>query len=263
MNALPHHSHRERLALLLAVFFATWPPAMAAGYETMEVENGGQLAVLVTQKGASKVITEPAARDQEFCGANIESRVVEIGAAGGLKNAIVAIDAIERGKAPDTTAVATLDNLGCHFVPRVQTLTVGQTLEIANSDPILHSSHAKAGKRTVFNLALATKGQKIPKTIRETGRLNVRCDAGHTWMNAWIESFPHPYHAVTDAEGKALISDIPPGKYTITVWHEALGAETLPVTIESGKTAPLHFAQLAAKSPTSETTTPASPAEKR
>ncbi len=260
MLAWPH-LRRQPLGFLLAALSAAWP-AMAAGYETIAVENGGELAVLVTHEGKPQVITEPAARDQEFCGTQIESRVVEIGAAGGLKNAIVAIEGIERGKAPDTTAVGKLDNRGCHFVPRVQTLTVGQTIEISNSDPILHSTHAKEGKRTVFNLALATKDQKIPKKMREVGRLNVRCDAGHTWMNAWIESFPHPYHAVSDADGKALFGDIPPGKYTVTVWHEALGTETLPVTIESGKTARLQFKQLAVKSPPATGTAPA-PAEKR
>jgi hypothetical protein len=179
-----------------AALAATWSAA-AAAYQAVAVENGGRIAVLVTHAGASQVIREPAARDAEFCGTAIESRVTEIGATGGVKNAIVAIDAIERGKAPDTTAVARLDNLGCHFVPRVQTVTAGQTLEITNSDPILHSTHAKNGKRTVFNLALATKGQKVLKPIREPGRLNIRCDAGHTWMNAWIVSFPHPYHAVS------------------------------------------------------------------
>jgi hypothetical protein len=260
MHHLPH-LRLERRFFALAAWLAAWPAA-AAGYQAIAVENGGQLAVLVTHEGAPQVITEPAARDQEFCGTQIESRVVEIGAAGGLKHAIVAIDVIERGKAPDTTAVAKLDNRGCHFVPRVQTLTAGQTLEISNSDPILHSSHAKDGKRTVFNLALATKGQKIPKKIRDVGRLNVRCDAGHTWMNAWIESFPHPYHAVSDADGKALFADIPPGKYTVTVWHEALGTETLPVTIESGKTARLQFKQVAVKSPPA-TPTGTAPAEKR
>ena len=106
-----------RLILTFAAFATAWPAA-AAAYQTVAVENGGRIAVLVTHAGASQVIREPAARDQEFCGTAIESRVTEIGAKGGVKNVIVAIDAIERGAAPDTTAVARLDNLGCHFVPR-------------------------------------------------------------------------------------------------------------------------------------------------
>jgi hypothetical protein len=222
-------------------------PAAVRAYEVIPVTNGGQLEVQVIHAGKTVTTTDKVDRDQTFCGTEIKSHPVTVGAEGQLADAIVYLADITRGRAPDTTAVARLDNRGCHFIPRVQALTVGQTLEIVNSDPILHSTHAKAGNRTVFNLALPMEGQVIKKKIRAPGLMHVRCDAGHTWMNAWIEAFPHPYHAVTGADGKAAIADVPPGTYRVTAWHETLGSESRQVTIEAGKAATVRFEHLAAQ----------------
>jgi plastocyanin len=230
-----------------AGFVLTAAPAVA--YEVVPVTNGGRLTVQVVHEGKAVVNKEKVDRDQTFCGTEITSHPVTVGPAGQLADVIVYLADIARGKAPDTTAVARLDNRGCHFVPRVQSVTVGQTLQIVNSDPILHSTHAKAGNRTVFNLALPTEGQVIPKKIRAAGLMHVRCDAGHTWMNAWIDAFAHPYHAVTGADGQAQLTDIPPGTYQVTAWHETLGEETQPVKIEAGKAATVRFAHLVPAGP--------------
>jgi plastocyanin len=209
------------------------------------VANGGRLEGQVIHAGAPVVTTVKVERDQTFCGTEIKSQPVTVGPKGQLADAIVYLVDVTRGIAPDTTAVVRLDNRGCHFVPRVQALTVGQTLQIVNSDPILHSTHAKTGTRTVFNLALPIEGQTISKKIRAPGLMHVQCDAGHTWMHAWIDAFDHPYHAVTGADGKAPLTDIPPGTYRVTAWHESLGSETREVTIAAGKTALVRFEHLA------------------
>jgi len=225
-------------------------PVPAHAYTVVPVPNGGQLTIQVVHAGKPVVVTEPVDRDQAFCGTEIKEQAVKLGSKGQLADAIVYLADVARGKAPDTTAVARLDNRGCQFVPRIQTVTVGQTIQIVNSDPILHSTHAKDGNRTVFNLALPTEGQTIPKKVRAPGLMHVRCDAGHTWMNAWIDAFPHPYHAVTDQDGQATLTAIPPGSYQVAVWHETLGKETKTVTIKAGETASVRFDHLTAASDT-------------
>lgn len=220
-------------------------PAPAPGYQVIEVKDGGNLAISVSSRGKPKQAIAEVTRDQEICGRRITTPVVETSAGGLLKNAVVFVEKIERGKAPDLAASAKLDNRGCHFVPHVQTVTVGQTMEITNSDPIMHNTHAYAGNRTIFNLALAVQGQRIPKKITTPGIMNIKCDAGHAWMNAWVHAFPHPYHAVTGAEGKALITEVPPGKYRVGVWHEELGTQTVEVAVEAGKTMQVTFNELA------------------
>jgi plastocyanin len=215
-------------------------PAPASDYQVIEVKNGGSLAITVLHPGKPEQVVTDVHRDQKTCGSQITTPVVEIAAGGLLQNAVVFIEEIERGKAPDLGASAKLDNRGCRFVPHVQTVTVGQTIEITNSDPILHNTHAYAGNRTVFNLALV-QGQQIPKKITTPGVMNIKCDYGHAWMDAWIHAFPHPYHAVTGADGIALITGVPPGKYRVGAWHQALGRQTREVVVEAGKPVQVTF----------------------
>lgn len=52
---------------------------------------------------------------------------------------------------------------------------------------------------------------------------------------AFVDVAADPYHTVTDLYGSYEIRDLPPGSYTLRVWHEELGTKTLTVTVkESG-----------------------------
>jgi hypothetical protein len=41
----------------------------------------------------------------------------------------------------------------------------------------------------------------------------------------------HPYFAVTDASGRFTLPDLPPGTYTLEVWHERLGTRSQTITV--------------------------------
>jgi hypothetical protein len=118
----------------------------------------------------------------------------------------------------------------------VQVAEVGQWLEISNSDPILHNADARLGSETLFNLGLPPD-RRVRRPLARSGHIAITCDVRHTWMSAFVIVTDHPYHTVTDADGAYEIRDVPPGRYTVTVWHEELGARETPVTIEAGRTA--------------------------
>jgi hypothetical protein len=75
------------------------------------------------------------------------------------------------------------------------------------------------------------KGQRLPTILRRPGTLKLRCDAGHTWMSAYVHVFDHPYFAVTDARGQFAIDTraLPPGRYTLEYWHEPLDDKSPPL----------------------------------
>jgi len=65
----------------------------------------------------------------------------------------------------------------------------------------------------------------------------VKCNV-HAWMHAWIGVVDHPYYAVTGPDGAFALPNVPPGDYTVAVWHEKLGEQKQPVHLDaSGKTA--------------------------
>jgi hypothetical protein len=58
-----------------------------------------------------------------------------------------------------------------------------------------------------------------------------KCD-GHPWMSAYAGIVPHPFYAVSAADGTFEIPRLPAGTYTLEVWHEELGVRTAEVTVD-------------------------------
>ena len=142
-----------------------------------------------------------------------------LGPERGVRGSVVLVEGVPRGKKAEGELI--LDNARCLFVPHVSALMAGAPARIRNSDPVLHSAHGILGDKTVFNSALSTKGRVIDITakLKQPGVVKVLCDA-HTHMSAWIVTHDSPYFAVTDEKGNFKIDGIPPGKHTVTMWHE-------------------------------------------
>ncbi len=233
------------LLLPCALALASLRPAVTQAYEEVEVTNGGTIVkeVLFTGQVPAQG-TLAVTKNQESCGESKPDESLIVGPNKGVKNAVVTIENIAKGKKIDKTATPYLDNNGCRFIPHVQAVNVGAVLEIRNSDPILHNTHSFLKGSTVFNLALPLKGQKVRKPLRRPGLIDVKCDAGHTWMSAYILVAENPYFAVSDDAGKFEIKDVPPGKYKLKAWHEKLGTEIAEVEVEAGKESKVSFSSL-------------------
>jgi plastocyanin len=134
-----------------------------------------------------------------------------------------------------------LDQKNCHYIPHVQAVPVGSTLEIVNSDPMLHNIHGYAGTTTTFNLAMPMKNQRIPRPLKKPGVQTVKCDV-HTFMIGYVVVVEAPY-AVTGADGAFAVKGLPAGTYTVSAWHEKFGERTAQVTVpaEGSVTASLAY----------------------
>ena len=205
-------------------------------YEVKPVPEGGTLTGTVKFAGEATTPGElEVTKDKSACGLLIidETLVVNDGL---LQNVVVAVGGITAGKEP-VAGKPKIGNQNCRFVPHVQTMQVGTKLTIDNSDPILHNTHGiYEDGRTAFNLALPLQNQSVKKRIKKPGVIAMKCDAGHTWMSAYVVAFEHPYHAVTGEDGSFTISGIPPGTYELSVWHERLPAQTVEVSVAAGDT---------------------------
>ncbi len=216
----------------------------AAAYDGGAVEGGATLSGTVKFTG-----TAPAAEshaipaDEEYCGGiQVTKEELVVADGGALANVVVYLDKVEAGKAA-TPGKVVLDNEQCRYAPHVVAVTVGSTIEVTNSDPVLHNTHAKGPVGNSFNVALPNQGQVIPQRMRQPGLMKVGCDV-HAWMSAYVAVFSHPYFAVTGTDGAFEMTDVPPGTYTLVYWHEKLGRKTQEVTVTSeGAKADLSYAE--------------------
>ena len=55
----------------------------------------------------------------------------------------------------------------------------------------------------------------------------------HAEMSAYIVVTETPYFARTDKEGKFVLKGVPPGKYTLKVWHEKAKPAALPIDVDA------------------------------
>jgi hypothetical protein len=208
---------RARVVELLSLLFLL--PSGAA------FANGTIEGTIRLAGPAPATAPRPIAKDASVCGREAASEAVLVGKAGALGNVVVSVTDAHVAGAPAPVAGASLDQRQCRYLPHVQALTVGTPLSVMNNDAILHNVHgnqARAGAPalTVFNVAMPIKGQKLPVPMSKPGLVRLQCDAGHSWMNAWIYVFDHPYYAVTDDAGAFVITGVPAGEHVVELWHE-------------------------------------------
>lgn len=196
----------------------TAPAALA--YEAGPVTAGGTITGMVRFAGKSpRIPMIKVLKNADFCGDEVRDPVLLVDRASrGVKNTVVYIENIERGK--PFGAGAKLDSVKCLFEPHVQPVFIDSGLTLRNQDPVLHNPHAfTASGATIWNVALTQRGQSVTKSIRGSGPIRVQCDA-HLHMNAWLIALDHPYVSVTDEKGRFSLADVPPGHYRLIAWHE-------------------------------------------
>jgi plastocyanin len=151
---------------------------------------------------------------------------------GKLLNAFVWIESgLEDYEFPVSTEKVQLDQKGCVFLPRVFGLQEGQEVNVSNSDPILHNVHFKPARGRGKNVAMPAGSSprdfdfKAPDVM-----MSIICDV-HSYMRSFVGVLEHPCFAVTGADGSFVIQGVPPGDYTLSVWHETLGRRQAKITV--------------------------------
>jgi plastocyanin len=119
------------------------------------------------------------------------------------------------GARPGTMAV--VDQVNKTFVPGVLPIVVGTTVRFPNHDQIRHHVYSFSPTKT-FELPLY-KGEDAPPVLFDkVGIVKIACNI-HDWMSGIILVLPSPHFAVTDADGKFVLEDMPNGTYTLVAWH--------------------------------------------
>lgn len=135
---------------------------------------------------------------------------------GAARAAVITLEG-ERKAAPMEKVV--VDQRDKTFLPHVLVVTVGTAVQFPNNDTVFHNVFAYFNAKK-FDLGMYPRGAKKTVTFDKKGLVCLLCNV-HSEMSAYIMVVDTPYFAVTDAQGRYRIEDVPPGNYTLTGWHES------------------------------------------
>ncbi len=152
---------------------------------------------------------------------------------GLLKNALVRVSKGLEGKhfTDVPTEPVIIDQIGCLYEPRISASRVGQKVEFVNSDALFHNVRSITKNNEIFNIAMPNKNDRITKIFDKPEIfVQTKCSV-HPWMSAYIAVMDNPYYSITDDKGQFSIKNLPPGHYSLELWHEIFGTQTKEVDV--------------------------------
>lgn len=222
-------------------------PPPAVSYFRVDPGTAASLHGTVTYRGPKPSRTTIAMDAESACvqmhaGKPVYDEQIVVGQGGGVANALVYIKAgLEDKKFEPPKAPVVLDQQGCMFTPRVVALQAGGSLAVRNSDAIEHNVHPAPKNNREWNEGMTPGAPDVVhRFARQEVMIRVKCNL-HPWMRSWIAVMEHPYFAVTGPDGSFDLKNVPPGDYTIAVWHETLGEQAQPAGLVPSSTLSLTF----------------------
>jgi len=231
-------------AVLTIIFVATLPSRAAApAYTSETVVHAGTIAGVITYAGNPPAPARvDISKDLDVCGISPQfDQSLVVGKSGGVADVVVALTDIRRGAPLVPARGIEFDQIGCEYRPRVLAFPAGSTVDIVNSDGILHNVHTQSTINPPINVAQPGFKRVIEVTVAYPELISVSCDV-HNWMQGWWYVAGNPYYAITAADGRYEIKNVPPGTYTLKVWQERLGTTDKKVTVTPDATITADFA---------------------
>src|SRR5215467_15394180 len=169
----------------------------------------------------------------------ITTETVVTGANNALENVVVYISAGgDEANAP--AQAVTFTQKGCQYLPHVIALHTGQELHVVNGDQTSHNIHPMAKANPEWNKSQPPGAPQIVQKFDNPEFISVKCQI-HPWMHGWFAVLKTNHYSITGDGGAFSLPNLPPGKYTVTAWHEDYGTQTQGITITGNETKSIDF----------------------
>ncbi|MFQ5588003.1 MAG: carboxypeptidase-like regulatory domain-containing protein [Nitrospiria bacterium] len=259
--------------ILFAGIFLRNTPAYA--YEEVDVSRGGKIAGRITLKGdipKPRVFSLSLYPFGTFCKkisdgkGHVLLKDFVVGDHGGLWNAVIAIQSVEKGKPfpliqREFVAVDCMfhpadvaareqfftDESGqmYHEHPNVAILENHQPISVINQDPIVHNIQVFQNERgnIILNspLPVSTRPRGGGLHFDEGKRISQMICGMHEFMQSWGFVVNNPYYAMSAKDGTYEIDQILPGEYTVSIWHPHYKIYEKKVVVPENGTVKLDF----------------------
>jgi len=265
------------ISVIAAVLMSVGLMGAAApeGYQEVPVDNGGTISGKVTMKGdipVPRVFPLVLYPFGPFCKkisdgqGNVRLLEFSVDSTGGLKDAIVAVERVQKGKPfppikNDFVAVNCMfhptdvsdseqflikpDGKLLHEHPLVTVVQNNQLVSMVNKDPVIHNAQFFQNEKgnIVLNFPLpvsaSPRGGKLH--LDPDKRITQLICGMHEFMQSWGFVVDNPYHAKTKRGGTFTIDKLPPGTYKVSAWHPHFKVIEKEVTVPAGGKVQLDF----------------------
>ena len=148
--------------------------------------------------------------------------------------AIVYLEAQTAPAAATSPAHIVMDQKDLAFVPGTLPVVRGTVVEFRNSDDVEHNVFSPSQEVTHFDLGTYRRGESRSVVFDQIGEVLVLCNI-HMEMAARILVVRDPFFARAARDGTYRIESVPPGAYTVRIWHDGWLPSTRAVEVRDGE----------------------------
>src|ERR1700741_5045230 len=155
--------------------------------------------------------------------ANAAPVAVEVRGTGGatVSDAVVSLHLVGRPTpAPAPLPRYDVTQKDLQFRPFVLVVPVNAEVAFPNLDPVRHHVYSFSPAKR-FELKLYAREQNRVVRFDKAGIVPLGCNI-HDQMTAYVNVVNTPWAIRTNAAGKAVLTNIPPGSARVTIWHPYL-----------------------------------------
>lgn len=120
----------------------------------------------------------------------------------------------------DAPQSKTIDQVALTFVPYIEVFRPGDKVVFRNSDKTRHHVYSFSPVKA-FEFMLSPGESSTPLELEKSGVVAVGCNI-HDSMITYLYVSDAPWITRSSADGKAAISALPAGNYTVRVWQPRL-----------------------------------------
>jgi len=170
----------------------------------------------------------------------VTTETVVTGPNNALDNVVVYVSSGDPDDGQVPAQAVTFEQKGCQYLPHVLVMHTDQELKITNADQTSHNIHPLPTVNREWNKSQPPGSPPIVEKYAREEFISVKCNV-HPWMHGYFAVLKTNHYDVSKDGGDFKLPNLPPGKYTITAWHESYGTQTADVTITGNETKEVNF----------------------
>ena len=170
----------------------------------------------------------------------LTTETVVSGPNNALANVVIYLSAGAPDEGQVPSQAVTFEQKGCQYLPHVLAMHTGQELKVVNSDQTSHNIHPLAKINREWNKSQPPGTPPLSEKYDKEEFITVKCNV-HPWMRGYFAVLKTSHYDISKDDGGFKLPNLPPGKYTVTAWHEDYGTQTADVTITGNETKDVAF----------------------